>query len=71
MEKLYTEADVERFIRDALEAAAKRCEQMADTCAAKAKEEVSGSSREWLVSRSAAARDCAFKIRKLEVTRKA
>lgn len=30
--KLYTEQDVKRFMRDAIEVAAKRCEQLASTC---------------------------------------
>lgn len=68
MDAIYTEADVERFMREALEAAAKRCEQMAETCRTTTSSDPKV--MEWLKTRSEVAVDLAHKIRALEVRRK-
>jgi hypothetical protein len=70
MAETYNEADVERFMRDALEAAANRCEQMAATCKESMTTATDEAAREWLRARAEAARDLAYKIRALEVRRK-
>jgi isocitrate/isopropylmalate dehydrogenase len=66
MTEVYTEADVKRFMQDALEAAAKRCEEMYAACKIAKESALDETARTWLESRMLAARDLAEKIRALE-----